>query len=115
MCREQQASMCREQQADTCDGEALVAGMFPCMFAKRSALVKMLEREKLKFHSLKHAQAATRRLVEALLQQQHQPLVHQLQHSLLQVLPLSVTCVITHCLLLPCLEHALPSASQSAC
>jgi hypothetical protein len=112
MCREQQADMCPEQQADgTCDGEAL----FPCMFAKRSALVKMLEREKLKFHSLKHAQAATRRLVEALLQQQHQPLVHQLQHSLIQVLPLSVTRVISHCLLLPCLEHPLPSAPVSAC
>jgi hypothetical protein len=96
------SSRCQQQQGDgTCHGEALMP--FSSIFANPSTLVKMLQREKLKFHSLKHAQAATRRLVEALLHQQRQPLVHQQQHPLLQVLALSVTCVMSHCLL-PCLS-----------
>jgi hypothetical protein len=48
------------------------------LLANRSDLVKFIEREKLKFHSLKHAQVATRRILEALLQQQQQ---EQQQHT----------------------------------
>jgi len=44
----------------------------PSVLSNRANLVKLIEGEKLKFHSIKHAQFATRRIVETLLQEQQE-------------------------------------------
>ena len=46
--------------------------VMPSLFSSRSDLVKLIESEKLKFHTLRHAQVATRRIVELFLRD-HQP------------------------------------------
>ena len=46
--------------------------VMPSVLSNRANLVKLIEGEKLKFHSIKHAQFATRRIVETLLQEQQE-------------------------------------------
>ena len=56
----------RQGQQDCTDSEPVV----PSLLSNRDELVKFLEREQLKFHSLKSALLGTRRFVEEVLQEQ---------------------------------------------